>query len=383
MRVTHVITRLIIGGAQENTIASVLGLKERGIDADLISGPSQGPEGSLEPLVSNQPGVWRRIPELVRPLHPWKDWLAWRKLTGMFRAERPDIVHTHSGKAGILGRLAAHRAGVKTILHTIHGPSFGPFQGAGANALFKRAEQRAGKITTHFVVVADAMRDQYLAAGIGHSDQYTRIFSGFNLEPFLSSRNDLDFRAHWGLGPDDFVVGTIARLVPLKGHEALLRAAPELVRRCPRLKFLWVGDGPLRGRLEETIRGLGLTKKFIFTGLKAPEEVPSFMGIMDAVAHLSMREGLPRALPQALAAGRPVLAYDCDGAREICLENETGFLVAPGDVGRFTEKLLLLAEDAGLRNRLAERGRGWVREEFGVEKMVDRLGCLYEQFVSA
>src|SRR5262245_51867985 len=137
MRVVHVITRLIVGGAQENTIASVLGLRGKvGLEVSLISGPTSGPEGSLESTVANIPQFLTRLPPLVRPVHPWKDWLALRQLTKEFTARRPDIVHTHSGKAGILGRLAAHRAAVPVIIHTIHGPSFGPFQGALPNFIF-------------------------------------------------------------------------------------------------------------------------------------------------------------------------------------------------------------------------------------------------------
>src|SRR5437867_3625170 len=142
MRVSHVITRLIIGGAQENTIASVLGLRTRpNLQVDLISGPTTGPEGSLESCVEQVPSVLTIVPELVRPINPFKDWIALRKLIAIFRQTRPDIVHTHSGKAGILGRLAARCAKVPIIIHTIHGPSFGEFQGPLPNFLFLAAER--------------------------------------------------------------------------------------------------------------------------------------------------------------------------------------------------------------------------------------------------
>lgn len=383
MRVTHVITRLIVGGAQENTVASVLGLQKRtGLHVDLISGPTTGPEGSLENSFSENPGLLTVLPELVRPVHPWLDGRALRKLTEMFRRTRPDIVHTHSGKAGLLGRLAAARAGVPVIIHTIHGPSFGGFQGALPNFLFRAAERYAARRTTHYVSVAHAMTEQYLAAGIGRRDQYVRIFSGFPLEPFLAATNDPALRSRLGLQPDDFVVGKIARLFALKGHDDLFTAAPGLVRRCPRLKFLLVGDGPRRERFETKARAMGLEKHFIFTGLVPPDEVPRYVGIMDALVHLSRREGLPRALPQALAAARPVIAYDCDGAREICLENETGFLIPPGDLRRFGDQLLLLADSAPLRERLGRRGREIVRENFSVEKMVDDLHALYKKLTA-
>jgi len=378
MRVTHVITRLIVGGAQENTIASVLGLRQKpGFEVNLVAGPALGPEGSLESVFANWPGLLTVVPQLVRPLHPWKDWLAWRRLTALFRARPPRIVHTHSGKAGVLGRLAAARARVPVIVHTIHGPSFGPFQAAPANWLFRAAERHAAAVTTHFVVVAEAMKQQYLAAGIGRPDQYTKIFSGFPLEPFLTSTNDLRLRAKLGLVPDDIVIGTIARLFKLKGHDDLFAIAPELVRRCPKIKFLLVGDGPWRARFETLARSLEIQRHFVFTGLVPPAEVPPLVGIMDLAVHLSLREGLPRALPQALAAARPVVAYDADGAKEVCFENETGFLLRPGDLPGLRERLLLLAQDAPLRERLGRCGQQFVRERFGVQRMVDELYQLY------
>jgi len=378
MRVTHVITRLIVGGAQENTAACVLGLREKpGLQVDLIYGPTVGPEGSLEALFLSLPGVLRLEPKLVRPVHPLKDYLALRRLETIFRNERPDIVHTHSGKAGVLGRVAAARAGVPIIVHTIHGPSFGPFQGFLPNLLFRSAERDAGRVTSHFVVVADAMTRQYLAAGIGWPDQYTKILSGFALEPFLRATNDLQLRARFGLEPDDIVVGKIARLFKLKGHDDLFAIAAGLVDQCPKLKFLLIGDGVWRERFEAQAKAIGLQKHFIFTGLVPPQDVPGLVGIMDLLIHLSTREGLPRALPQALAAGRPVIAYDCDGANEVCLDDETGFLLRPGDLDGLQDRLLRLARDSGLRRKLGEHGRAFVRDRFSVQQMVDHLHELY------
>jgi len=378
MRVAHVITRLIVGGAQQNTAASVLGLcKKPDLEVSLISGPTSGPEGSLEPALAGLPGVLTIVPELVRPVAPRKDWLALRRLTGLFRARRPDIVHTHSGKAGILGRLAAARARVPTVIHTIHGPSFGRFQGPVKNLLLRGAEQYAAKVTTHFVSVAEAMSEQYLAAGIGHPGQYTTIFSGFDLEPFLSAAKDPAGRARLGIGPGEVVVGMLARFCQHKGHDDLFAIAPGLARQCPGIKFLLVGDGPWRNRFEKRARALGLGQHFVFTGLVQPDAVPPLLGILDALVHLSRREGLARALPQAMAAGKPVVSYDCDGAREVCRENETGFLVAPGDLSRLNERLVQVLRDPALRQRLGNAGREFVRARFDVQHMVDEVYRLY------
>jgi glycosyltransferase involved in cell wall biosynthesis len=378
MRVTHVITRLIVGGAQENTVTSVLGLQRKtDWNIKLISGPAEGPEGSLAPLFAHQPESLIILPQLVRPIHPWKDWVALQRLTQLFREDKPDLVHTHSGKAGFLGRLAAAKAGVPIVVHTIHGPSFGSFQGPIPNILFKAAERYTGRITTHFVSVAQAMSDQYLAAGIGRPEQYTRIFSGFELDPFLSSTNDPACRARWGIDAQDIVVGCIARLFKLKGHDDLLRIAPGLVQRFPRMRFLLVGDGEWRDRLVRQAEAVGVRDRFVFTGLVKPTEMPALAGIMDIVVHLSRREGLPRALSQALAAARPVVAYDCDGAAEICLDQETGFLLRPGDLAGISARLAQLAGDAALRDKLGRKGREYVRERFGTATMVDALHALY------
>ena len=384
MRVTHIITRLVVGGAQENTVASVLGLRQKpGVEVHLISGPTTGPEGSLESEFAGTPEILTRVPELVRPIHPLKDWLALRRLEKILREQKPDIVHTHSGKAGILGRLAARRAGVPVILHHIHGPSFGPFQSAPANWLFTAAERHAAKVTTHFVCSAQAMTRLYLAAGIGRPEMFTRIFSGFPVEPFLTATNDPALRRQLGLNETHFVIGKIARLFKLKGHADLLAAFRKILPQIPHARLLLVGDGALRSEIEAQARAPELAGKVVFTGLVPPGEVPRYVGIMDCLAHLSSREALSRALPQALAAGKPVVAYDFDGADEVCLEGETGFLVRTGDTATVAQRLLQLANDAPLRERLGRRGQQFVRENFAVEQMVDSLYNLYLKLAAA
>jgi glycosyltransferase involved in cell wall biosynthesis len=378
MRVTHIITRLVIGGAQENTVATVLGLRQKsGVEINLISGPTTGPEGSLESEFAGTSEILTVVPELVRPIHPLKDFLALQKLTRILREQKPHIVHTHSGKAGILGRLAARCAGVPVIIHHIHGPSFGAFQNNFSNFIFTIAERHAAKVTTHFICSAQAMTRIYLAAGIGKPGMFTRIFSGFQLEPFLEAKNDFALREKLGISANAFVIGKIARLFKLKGHDDLLAAFQKILPQIPRARLLLVGDGSLRPYLENRVREMNLTDKIIFTGLVPPNEVPRCVGIMDCLAHLSSREALSRALPQALAAAKPVVAYDFDGADEICLTGETGFLVRTGDVATVAQKLLQLANDPALREKLGRSGSDFVRENFSVGQMVDSIYNLY------
>jgi glycosyltransferase involved in cell wall biosynthesis len=372
MRVTHIITRLIVGGAQENTLATIHGLQQKpGVEIKLVSGPTIGPEGSLEPEAAKIPGLLTIVPELVRPVHLLKDFIALRKLEKILREQKPDLVHTHSGKAGILGRLAAKRAGVPLIIHHIHGPSFGNFQGTFANFIFTAAEKHAAKVTDHFFCSAEAMTKLHLAAGIGNPSMFTRIFSGFNLEPFLNATNDLALRKKLGLAENHCVIGKIGRIFRLKGHADLVEAFAKIFPQAPRARLLFVGDGALRGEIENQIHTLGLDGKVIFTGLVPPGDVARYVGVMDCLAHLSYREALSRALPQALAAGKPVVAYDFDGAEEVCLENKTGFIVHTGDTDAAAQRLLQLVNDPALREQFGRNGKAFVKENFSVEKMVD------------
>ena len=383
MRVAHVITRLIVGGAQENTVATVFGLHRKAdVTVRLYSGPTTGPEGSLESGVRDIEGLLHLIPSLIRPVHPLQDFLAYCHLVREFKNFRPDIVHTHSGKAGLIGRLAAKRAGVPLIIHSIHGPSFGPFQGRIANALFSEAERFAGSRTDHFITVANAMRDQYLAAGIGSREDYTQIFSGFPLEPYLATENAPSIRKKLGLLNDDFVVGKIARLFELKGHEDLFAVAPRLAKRVPNIRFLLVGDGVWRESFERLAKRIGCEENFVFTGLVPPKDIPSLVGVMDCLVHLSRREGLPRALPQAMAAGKPVVAFDCDGAGEVCLDGKTGALIHPGDLAKLEDSLVRLAKDEALRQSLGQSGQAFVKEKFTVERLVEDQYQLYQRLLA-
>lgn len=369
MKICHVITRLIVGGAQENTVASCIRLRKLGHDVDLVIGPQTGPEGSLleQAKAAGVPVIM--VDSLRREPNPWHDVRAYRQLRRLFAEKRYRVVHTHSGKAGFVGRLAAHRAGVPVIVHTIHGPSFYPQQNPVGNWLFRWAEQVAGEWTTQFVSVADAMTEQYRAAGV--TGKFETIHSGMNIEGFLRAKSS-----------PGFVVGKVARLFRLKGHEFLFEAAPAIVAAVPEVKFLLVGDGIYRERFEREAERLGLRDRFEFAGLVRPDEIPAQIARMDVLVHLSLREGLPRALPQALACGKPVVAFDVDGAREVCRDGETGILVRAGDVAGLAEAVIRLLRDREAASKMAARGRELVREQFSEERMVQRLDELYRQLTA-
>jgi glycosyltransferase involved in cell wall biosynthesis len=383
MRICHVITRLIVGGAQENTVSTCIGLRKLGHDVDLVIGPQTGPEGSLydQAKAAGVPIVI--VDELRRAPNPWHDVSAITVLRRLFTSKRHDVVHTHSGKAGLAGRIAAKMARVPIIVHTIHGPSFYSYQNPIGNWAFRWAEQAAGACTTQFVSVADAMTEQYLAAGIGTPDKYVTIHSGMNVEAFLNAPRDNSLRESIGISQDDLVVGKIARLFRLKGHEFLFEAAPRIVAAAPNVKFLLVGDGMYRERFERLVREMKLRSHFVFAGLVPPQEIPRYVASMDLLVHLSLREGLPRALPQALACGKPVVAFDVDGAREVCLDERTGLLVRAEDVNALADAVIRLLQDAGLAHRMGAQGRELVKERFSEARMVQQLDELYGQLWAA
>ena len=378
MNVVHFITRLIIGGAQENTLLTVEDQhRDYGDAVSLVTGPGLGPEGSLEERASQGGSPVHLLPRLYRHISPADDWASYRALVRLLREIRPDIVHTHSGKAGVLGRAAAAKLGIP-VVHTIHGPSFYRGQNRIAYHSYLAAERWAGKRTDRFISVCDAMTDQYVAAGIGDRSRYTTIYSGMEVEPFLEPpRSPATVRRELDIPPEAVVIGKIARLFPLKGHEFVLKAASRIIERHPNVLFLFVGDGVLRPVYERQIADLGLTDRFRFTGLVPPARVPELIHAMDVVVHTSLREGLARVLPQGLIAGKPVVSYDVDGAREVCLPGETGFLLPPESVDELVEALSKLAEDASLRHRLATTGRSRFTEVFRHETMTRQIRDVY------
>lgn len=380
MKIVHVITRLILGGAQENTLLSCEGQHDRGHDVTLITGPAIGPEGSLIERAQRYGYRVIILDEMRRAISATKDFQTYQRLKSLLRELDPDVVHTHSSKAGIIGRWAAHRARCRLIVHTIHGLAFTASTSRAVNHVYKTLEKITAPVTHKIVCVADAMREQSLLAGVGRPGQYVTVYSGMQTAPFIDPPVSRDVvRRELGLCDDDVAVGTIARLFDLKGHDDLLDIAPELCAKQPTLKFLWIGDGSLRQSFERRIAHMGLTDRFILTGLVSPEKIPQLTHAMDILVHPSRREGLARALPQGSLAQKPVITYDIDGNREALIEGETGFALRPFDKAKLAEKIEQLARDADLRQRMGARGREFALSRFDVKVMIDALEQVYQQ----
>ncbi len=378
MRICHIITRLIVGGAQENTLLTCEGLHRRGHDVLLLTGPETGPEGSLHPRAEAGGYAMEVVDPLRRAIHPWRDWRCRRVLAEVLRSWRPDVVHTHSSKAGVLGRLAARDAGVPHIVHTVHGMSFNRTQSPLVRWLLAAVERRCAAYTHRIISVADAMTRECLAARVGRAEQYCTIYSGMEVTAFDPDRVDREaVRRSWDVPEDAVVVGTIARLFANKGYEPLVAAMRQAVSREDRLRFVWVGGGPYRERYEAALELAGLAERVVMTGLVPPGEVPRLIGGMDLLVHASQWEGLPRAVVQALLMERPAISFDIDGAPEVLVPGETGELVGLNDVGALADAMVRLAGDAALRAAYGRCGRQRCLAMFDGDRMVGQINRVY------
>ncbi|MBC8202325.1 MAG: glycosyltransferase family 4 protein [Planctomycetes bacterium] len=381
MRIMHISTRLILGGSQENTILSCEGQAEAGNEVSLVYGPIYGPEGSLRERAEAHGGIdLIETPNLVRELAPMRDYRCYKDIKRLIRFWKPDVVHTHSSKAGIIGRAAAWNLHIPCVVHTIHGLPFHPYEKPWKNKIYIASERWAAKRCHRIACVADAMRDQALAKNIGKQEQFSTIYSGMEVETYLSPTRDRKaMREELGIEKDDFVIGTISRLAEHKGHDDILDAIGTELLANATMKLLWVGDGWWRERLENRISEMGIEKQVVFAGLVQPETIADYIGAMDVLVHPSYREGLPRTVVQAMLGGKPVIATNVDGTREVCIPERTGYLIEVGDHVALRNAVLELQASPNKRATLGAAGRSLCKEQFAANKMVQDLDKLYRE----
>jgi len=388
LKIVHIITRLILGGAQENTLITCKVLAARGHDVTLLTGPALGPEGELFNQAQGQGYRVVVVDRLRRAINPYNDIVSYFQIKRLLRRLQPDIVHTHSAKAGILGRFAGYKLKARNskpkIVHTIHGLAFHPYQSGILNKFYIAIEKSAAKRTDFFISVADAMTAQATAAGIGMPEQYVTAYSAVDEDDFLEPVSDeqkRDFRRKYGISEDAIVLVTVARLFMLKGHDYIIESAKELSKRFANCIWLFVGDGNLSEYYKRKVLELGLADRIKFTGLLPPSRIPLAIRSSDILVHCSLREGLARTLPQAMLCGRPAISFDVDGAREVVNEN-TGRLIEPKNVEQLIVACAELIENADLRQKLGRQGRESVIEKFSPEKMVDTIEEVYRKLLS-
>ena len=373
MKICHVITRMIVGGAQENTLLTIKGHIEKGHEVVLVTGFSPGREGELLKNVEMPPFRIVEIPEMVRELSPLKDYQALRRLRAFFREEKFDVVHTHSSKAGIIGRIAARQAGVPVVVHTVHGQAFHAYEKPWKKLLYITAERIAAKYCDKIYAVAQAMIDQCVEAKVAPREKYMVVYSGMDTAAFVNAKRDMELRKNLGIPENARVIATVARLFPMKGYEEMLPAAERLVKEFPDLHFLPVGDGPMYDELQKEIAARQMSDRFHFAGLVPPHKVCDYIAQADLLWHLSLHEGLPRAVVQALAVGIPAIGYKLDGTPEVVLNGETGYVTAPRDVDAVVKYSHELLSDSSLRQKMGEKGRALVVERFAWKRMADIL----------
>ena len=394
MRIVHIITRLILGGAQENTLITCKLLARRGHDVTLITGPAIGPEGELFEQAKKESYKIITVNEMIRAINPVKDWIAYRKIKKLLQEIKPDIVHTHSAKAGILGRYAGYKLKnirmtndeqrIPKIVHTIHGLAFHQYQSQWLNRFYIAIEKSAAKRTDFFISVADAMTQQALAAGIGKPGKFVTAYSAVDEDAFLQAlpqEEIAEFRVNYGISKGAVVLVTVARLFELKGHNYIIESAKVLSKRYENAVWLFVGDGNLSGVYKDQVAKLSLAHRVKFTGLLPPSRIPLALQASDILVHCSLREGLARAIPQAMLCGKPAIAFDLDGTREVVNEN-TGRLIEPQNVQQLTDACAELIENAQLRRRLGEQARESVKEKFAPETMVDTIEKVYNNLLN-
>ncbi len=381
-RVAHVITRLIVGGAQENTLASVIGHRRNGtFDADLVVGPTFGPEGTLIPDAERAGIRAISVPSLRREVNPVLDPIATWRLASVFRRGRYDIVHTHSSKAGIVGRVAAHLAGVPIVVHTVHGWGFHDRQPAIVRGAYVTLERRTARLADALVTVTPRDAEKGLALGIGRPEQYTTIRSGIDVARFQTPSRSRDaVRAELGIAPEQIVVGSVMRLSPQKAPLDFVAAIDAVCRNRPDVIGVIVGDGPLRARVEADLATRALGDRVRLLGLR--HDVPDLLATFDVFVLSSRWEGLPRVLPQAMAAGLPIVATEVDGSGEAIVPGENGFLVPPAEPGALARHVLELVDDPASRARLGADGRARAAA-FDVGVMVRDIETLYARLMAA
>lgn len=372
-KIVHLITRLELGGAQQNTLFCVEHHDRTRFAVGLWAGEGGILDASARAI--DEADV-RILPWLVHPIVPVSDVAAVMRLASMLRDV--DLLHTHSSKAGILGRAAARLAGIPGVVHTVHGWSFNDVQPAVKRRLYLEAERAAARATDRIVCVARSDRDRGLASGIGHAAQYRILRSGIDPSLYGAPAGARDrLRAAIGAAPEDVVVGSIANFKPQKGPLDFVEAARLARLRDPRLCFFIAGDGELRPAVERAIARADLGGAVHLLGWR--DDVPELLASMDIFVLTSLFEGLPRVVLQAMAASVPVVATDTGGVSEVVVEGTTGLLVPPGDPAAAAKAIVALAGDQNARRRFAQAARFRLGEEFDIRRMVRELEDLYDE----
>ena len=349
LRTLHVITRLTLGGSAENTLATMLALEAAGYAGSLAVGVAASDAASVNDA-RRRGATLHDVPGLGREVGP-RDAAALVRLWRLMRAQQPAIVHTHTSKAGFIGRLAARLAGVPVVIHQPHGHIFYAYYGPRRTAFYVALERLAARWTDRIVTLTERGIDEHLARGIGERAQYRAVPSGVPTAELRAAAPTRGVaRARLRLPDDAFVVVGLGRFVPVKGFDVLITALPTLAAAVPSTCVLLVGDGPERVALEAQAGRLGVRDRLRFTGVTP--DIAVCLAAADVLAAPSRNEGMGRALVEGMALGLPVVGSEVGGIPAVIADGETGWLVPPGDAAALAEALVELGRDAALCAKL-------------------------------
>lgn len=376
-KVCHIITMLELGGAQQNTLYTVSHLRREVFHPLLICGEG-GPLDKEARSLADVPVYF--LLSLQRPIHPWRDFKAFMNLYSLLKREKPDIVHTHSSKAGILGRWAAFLSGVPVIIHTIHGFGFHGEQPLWKRHLYIFLERITSSITSMFIAVSKDNIRTGKKLNIIKERQVRLIRSGIKLNRFKSQHTQDGFalRRSLGIPVDAPLIGMVGCFKPQKSPLDFVKIASEVLKKAKDAHFIMVGDGELRVKVEQERERRLLKERLHLLGWR--HDIPTIMKTLDVLVLPSLWEGLPRVIPEAMASGKPVVASSIDGAKDIIRDGETGFLALPHDIDRFSSRICLLLEDQGLRQRVVQESQKCL-QEFDIDAMVRQQEDLYASLI--
>lgn len=373
LKVLHIITHLPIGGAQDNTLYTVELLDRQKYDVSLACAL----EGELVGRARKIPETSLfDIPHLCREINPISDILAFVKLVKLVQKGRFDIVHTHSSKAGVLGRLAAFWAEIPIVVHTVHGFSFHDFMFTLKKKLFIGLEKLMGYITDLTIAVSELNRIKMIQLGISKPETISTIFSGIDFHLFPGQKNR-SIRRVYGISDDVPLIGTVGRLSFQKDPMTLVSAFEKVLQSIPTAQLIFIGEGKLRGQLEQRIKNNKLDSKIHLFGNR--DNVPELLQDIDVFAMSSLYEGLGRSITEAMACKIPVVCTAVEGVPELVLNGQTGLTVPPRDPNALAEGIVHMLKNKKQAVQMAANGQKKVRNQFDVSQMVEQIDNHYQQ----
>lgn len=373
VKVLHIHTLPVISGSGINTFLTMIRLNKERYEVEFACAPG----GPLIDEVESQGIKFHPIRNFVQRISIYNDLLALWELVCLMRGQRYDIVHTHNSKAGFIGRLAAKISGVAIIVHTIHGFAFHEYENPPRRKLFICLEKFAGRFTDKLITISEPLKQWGQELGIGKPERYVTVYSGIELDKFQVNINIKEKKRQFGINPEDKVIGVVSKLWEGKGHKCILQAAQRVIIEVPNVKFMFVGEGYLRGELEKLTHQLGLRDYVIFTGFRT--DIPEVTAIFDIAVLASFFEGLGRVLLEAMVLGKPVIASEVGGIVDVVDDGKTGILVPPNDSNALAGAIVRLLSDDGLRKKMGKAGKEKIDAKFSAQTMVSQIEKVYEE----